>query len=1645
MAFRRHAAYVFLGLSILGAVFLCFENLSKSGQPPSPGSRTTVSAAQAPAASPTRPVPRTRFQHRNWTADESASLRRNQSRSSAREVQTAFAGTASTVYFNWVNPGPVNPYVQIGGQYTGVAGKLQAFAVGPSDPKVMYAGGGTGSGNEGPATEAGVFKSVDGGGSWTATNQGLLDTSVNVLWVDASNPSVLLAGTEFGGLFRSTDAAATWTSVLSDASVSAIISVTGGIIAGTAAGFEFSSNRGLTWTLLQHTASGVRCMAVNGSDIIAGLDGGDILWKAPSDATWRTVASNPNLTVWDIAIDPVDPAVAYYARGYGGTTNAVFRTMDRGASWQNINAPTSTNGGFSQTIAVRASDRAILVSGQSMLYQSLDFGSTWKQLNCPWDSRKIFLFPASSSMVMGSDHGLHWSDDGGNTWRDLTATISANILFSVAVSGQTILTSSQDFSPFVSRDAGKTWTSPSGPLAEGGGVAINPADPTHCYAFTSSNFALSVDGCQTFHGVNGPTWQNYVSASNQNLIAIDPHAPSNVYVGASDGIWLSNDWGSTFTHLSWPLTQVSQIVFDPLASGVIYVCSTGGFYQSMNGGTTWNKLPLPTSAAPYGAAVSPTDSNVILVALGDGAGRQKGGILRSTNRGLTFNFANQGLSTVNFNLGIDQQAIAFNPAPPSGTVPIVALATTGGVFASADLGTSWQNIGGNAIPHVFSDVHWDRGYLWASTYGQGVLRSDQPVSSTTFSSALKVTGGPIWFTSIVGLSDSGSQTLQVTTVGAARNFTVSTAQSSGSCGNWLSANPPAGTTIGTATGFPVTVSYTVAALPANTSATCSGSVTVTGAGGTVIIPVTIQIMQLSQSAVQEWRLAFTQSSLGVSSMNMVFDSRRQVTVMFGGRNWPANTAAYSNTYQYAPTGWNQISTPHSPPRRFGSAMAYDDHRQRTVLFGGQTNSSTFGDTWEFDGADWTAISTVHGPSPQSGISMTYDSCRQRTVLFDHQGKTWEYDGADWTSVTTAASPPGRNLAAMVFDPGQCRALLFGGGPISGSSNALSDTWSYDGANWTQINPTTAPPGRWAHAMAFDTSRGRIVLFGGYGPAYPAGTDTSDTWEFDGSTWIQVFPHRSPGSTEQAAMVYDQSRSRIVMFGGWGAPTQAWEYTPGPVWSVAASHAGPFSRGQSATFTVNVANTVWTDQTSGTVTVRETMPPGLALVSMSGTGWTCTPGSAACTRADALAIGASYPPITVVVNVAADAPPWVTNSVTVTGGGLAPATATDLTTITTGPPSLRFVPIQPCRISDTRLGPGPLGGPRMNGGEVRSIQVPQSPCGVPQGAAAYVLNVTVVPAGQLSYLTLWPTGQSQPVVSTLNSLDGRIKANAAIVPAGNVGAVSVFVTNPSDVILDVSGYFVSSTVASSLAFYPLTPCRIADTRLPQGAFGGPSLVGGQSRTFAPPISACALPAGAQAYSLNFTVVPHGPLGYLTTWPAGQAQPFVSTLNAPTGTVVANAAIVPAGSPNGGISVYATDTTDLIIDVNGYFAAPAPAGLSFYTLSPCRVADTRNATAALGGPVMSPGQTRPLPVPASACAAPAAPAYSLNATVVPAGMLGYLSLWPAGGSQPLVSTLNSLDGSIVANGAIVPASSTGAISAYVTDQTHLILDINGYFAP
>jgi hypothetical protein len=86
-----------------------------------------------------------------------------------------------------------------------------------------------------------------------------------------------------------------------------------------------------------------------------------------------------------------------------------------------------------------------------------------------------------------------------------------------------------------------------------------------------------------------------------------------------------------------------------------------------------------------------------------------------------------------------------------------------------------------------------------------------------------------------------------------------------------------------------------------------------------------------------------------------------------------------------------------------------------------------------------------------------------------------------------------------------------------------------------------------------------------------------------------------------------------------------------------------------------------------------------------------------------------------------------------------------------------------------------------------VDVGDSPCGLLADAQAYVFNATVVPQGGLGYLTLWPDGQTKPLVSTLNALDGSITNNMAIVPSTN-GKVDAYASGITQLILDISSYF-----------------------------------------------------------------------------------------------------------------------------------------------------------------------------------------------------------------------------------------------------------------
>jgi len=231
------------------------------------------------------------------------------------------------------------------------------------------------------------------------------------------------------------------------------------------------------------------------------------------------------------------------------------------------------------------------------------------------------------------------------------------------------------------------------------------------------------------------------------------------------------------------------------------------------------------------------------------------------------------------------------------------------------------------------------------------------------------------------------------------------------------------------------------------------------------------------------------------------------------------------------------------------------------------------------------------------------------------------------------------------------------------------------------------------------------------------------------------------------------------------------------------------------------------------------------------GWTATANDAWLTPAPGSGTGTTQVAVTIAANPGSSAR---ASSVTI-GGQTFAVTQSG----TTGPAGLRFIPVTPCRVADTRAGQGTTGvfGPpsyrRFDSRLSHSVQLMRN-SGFGGGLLAEHYGCPLRTAW-LSHG--WPSGQTRPLVSTLNALGGDIVANAAIVPAGSNGAVSVFATNNTDVIVDINGYFAPASYTPpagsySLAFFTAVPCRVLDTRPgagTSGAFGPPIMIGGASAT------------------------------------------------------------------------------------------------------------------------------------------------------------------------------------------------------------------------
>ena len=265
-----------------------------------------------------------------------------------------------------------------------------------------------------------------------------------------------------------------------------------------------------------------------------------------------------------------------------------------------------------------------------------------------------------------------------------------------------------------------------------------------------------------------------------------------------------------------------------------------------------------------------------------------------------------------------------------------------------------------------------------------------------------------------------------------------------------------------------------------------------------------------------------------------YDAARQNTFIFGGsKPLGLGGGPLNDFWTWDGTLWTQRNNASPllpvPSPRYDPDMVYDSARQVIVMFGGGVGTNVpLDDTWVWNGSDWIQKFPVTRPPGRIWPAMAYDAARKQVVMFGGYGQngtllgdTWVWDGTNWTKRVPAASPPPRHGHRMAFDAARQRVVLHGG---TGNMN-YNDTWVWDGGTWTEKFPTTIPPGFPNNfGMTYDVLHQNVIMFGG-------NLTENQTWIWDGANWILKAPVTSPTARTGNKMCYDGARQQVVMFGG----------------------------------------------------------------------------------------------------------------------------------------------------------------------------------------------------------------------------------------------------------------------------------------------------------------------------------------------------------------------------------------------------------------------------------------------------------------------------------------------------------------------------------
>ncbi|WP_158702337.1 PKD domain-containing protein [Kitasatospora sp. MMS16-BH015] len=358
----------------------------------------------------------------------------------------------------------------------------------------------------------------------------------------------------------------------------------------------------------------------------------------------------------------------------------------------------------------------------------------------------------------------------------------------------------------------------------------------------------------------------------------------------------------------------------------------------------------------------------------------------------------------------------------------------------------------------------------------------------------------------------------------------------------------------------------------------------------------------------------------------------------------------------------------------------------------------------------------------------------------------------------------------------------------------------------------------------------------------------------------------------------------------------------------------------------------------------------------------------------------------------------------------------------------YVATKPTRLLDTRtsraVGPG----------QSVKIDVSHAP-GVQGFPTAVQLNLTATQPTAAGYVSAYPSGGTRPTVSSLNFTAGQTVANAAVVPVGPDGTITLYNhSGTTQLIADLNGYYTTERQAAEL--FRVEPTRVLDTRTGLGdsrttVFGPPLTRLGADETLAVKVAKAGVPANATSVTLNLTATGGTESSYIS------ARPGTSNLNFAAGQTVANQVTLPLEA-DGSVHLFNHNgQVHLIADVQGYSEYQS-GGAPYVPVAPTRLLDTRATHNTLGQ-----GGALSIRVAGSAGVPTGAKSVLVNLTATNPTTAGYLTAYAAGAARPTTSNLNFTAGQTVPNLAMVPLSADGSIEVYnFRGRTDVVIDIQGY---